>query len=56
MNTTQLDNGITNNYGVEPKLYYAQYPSPYQQRQYVIQGSIAALFVTSLVIVSTIIS
>ncbi|MEA5537068.1 photosystem II assembly protein Psb34 [Crocosphaera sp. XPORK-15E] len=62
--TTQLDNGLLNNYAVEPKPYYAQYPAPYQQRRYLIQGALlshsrsetAALFITSLVIVSAVIS
>ncbi|MEA5533963.1 photosystem II assembly protein Psb34 [Crocosphaera sp. XPORK-15E] len=56
MYTTQLDNGLTNVYAVENKTYYAEYPAPYQQRRYFVQGAIAALFVTSLVIVSALIS
>ncbi|ACK67815.1 conserved hypothetical protein [Rippkaea orientalis PCC 8801] len=54
--TTQLDNGILNNYAVEPNTYYAQYPAPYQQRRYLIQGAIAALLVTTLVLISAAIS
>ncbi len=54
--TTQLDNGILNNYAVEPQPYYAEYPAPFQQRRYLVQGAIAALFVTSLVMVSAVIS
>jgi hypothetical protein len=54
--TTQLDNGLLNNYAVEPKPYYAEYPAPFQQRRYLVQGAIAALFVTSLIIVSAVIS
>ncbi|ACB54644.1 hypothetical protein cce_5298 (plasmid) [Crocosphaera subtropica ATCC 51142] len=56
MYTTQLDNGLTNTYAVETKPYYAEYPAPYQQRRYLIQGAVAALFVTSLVMVSAVIS
>ena len=56
MYTTQLDNGLTNTYAVETKPYYAEYPAPEQQRRYLIQGAIAALFVTSLVMVSAVIS
>lgn len=56
MYTTQLDNGLTNNYAIETKPYYAQYPAPYQQRRYLIQGAIATFFVTSLVVVSAVIS
>ncbi len=55
MYTIQLDNGLTNTYAVETKPYYAEFPAPYQQRRYLIQGAIAAFFVTSLVIVSTVI-
>lgn len=54
--TTQLDNGILNNYAVEPNTYYAEYPAPYQQRRYLIQGAIAALLVTTLVLISAAIS
>jgi hypothetical protein len=52
MYTTQLDNGILNNYAVEPDLYYAVYPSPEQRRNYALKGAIATLFVTALVLVS----
>ncbi len=52
--TTQLDNGILNNYAVEPQPYYAEYPAPFQQRRYLVQGAIAALFITSLVMVSAV--
>lgn len=54
--TTQLDNGILNNYAVEPQPYYAEYPAPHKQRHYLFQGAIATLFVTTLVIVATVIS
>ncbi|MDJ0508532.1 MAG: ssl1498 family light-harvesting-like protein [Crocosphaera sp.] len=54
--TTQLDNGVLNNYAVEPQVYYAEFPAPYQLRRYLIKGAIAALFVTSLVILSATIS
>lgn len=54
--TTQVDNGLINNYAVEPEIYYAKYPAPYQQRRYLFQGMIASLFILGLIIVSTIIS
>ena len=54
--TTQLDNGLLNNYAAEPKPYYAEYPAPVQQRRYLVQGAVAALFVSSLVILSAVIS
>ncbi len=56
MYTTQLDNGLTNTYAIETKPYYAQYPAPYQQRRYLVQGAIAALFVIGLVAISAVIS
>ena len=44
--------GLTNNYAVEPILYYAQFPSVEQQRRYAFQGAIATLFVTALFLTS----
>ena len=56
MYTTTDERGILNNYSTEPKLYYAVFPSPEQQRRYVLQGAIATLFVTALVLVSLAVS
>ncbi len=50
--TTQLDNGILNNYAVEPEMTYAEYPGFYQQRSYLKQGAVAALFVSVLFLIS----
>ena len=52
MYTTQLDNGTLNNYAVEPKMTYAEYPAVYEQRRYIVQGAIAALFVAATVLIS----
>jgi hypothetical protein len=52
MQTTQLDNGLLNNYAVEPKTYYAVFPSPEQARNYALQGAIATLFVGALMAVT----
>jgi hypothetical protein len=52
MYTTTDENGILNNYAVEPRMSYAEYPAVYEQRRYLIQGAIAALFVTACVLVS----
>ena len=41
MYTTQLDNGITNNYAVEPKVSYEEYPAVYEQKRYLVQGAIS---------------
>jgi hypothetical protein len=56
MYTTQLDNGTLNNYAVEPKITYQEYPTVYEQRRYAITGAVAALFVTALVLVSVVVS
>jgi hypothetical protein len=52
MYTTVNEQGLLNNYAVEPDLYYAVFPSPEQRRNYALQGAIATLFVTALVLVS----
>ena len=52
MYTTQLDNGILNNYAVEPKITFEEYPAVYEQKRYIVQGAIAALFVTATVFLS----
>nr|WP_225938534.1 ssl1498 family light-harvesting-like protein [Leptothermofonsia sichuanensis] len=50
MMRTVNEEGLLNNYAVEPAVYYAEYPSPEQQRQYAFQGAIATLFVTALIL------
>ena len=52
MYTTQLDNGTLNNYAVEPKMTYAEYPAVYEQRRYIVQGAISALIVATTVLIS----
>ena len=49
MYTTTSENGILNNYAKDPEMYFAQYPSPEQQRRYLIQGWLAIGFVVSLI-------
>ncbi|EKU99146.1 hypothetical protein Lepto7375DRAFT_1161 [Leptolyngbya sp. PCC 7375] len=39
------DEGIVNNYALEPEVYEAKYPSPKQQRRYIVLGGAAVLFV-----------
>jgi hypothetical protein len=56
MYTTQLDNGILNNYAAEPEIYFAASPSVEQQRRYALQGGLAVLFVTTLLLVSLAVS
>jgi len=52
MQTVQLDNGVFNNYASETKFYLADYPAVYEQRRYLAQGAIAALFVAVTLIIS----
>jgi hypothetical protein len=45
MHTSQDERGLLNNFAVEPSLYFAEFPSAQQQRQYLIQGTVAVAFV-----------
>jgi hypothetical protein len=56
MYTTQVDNGTLNNYALEPKMTYAEYPTVYEQKSYFKQGAIATLLVTAIVFVSFVVS
>jgi len=56
MYTKQLDNGILNNYAVEPKMTYAEYPTVWEQKRYLQQGAVAAFLVSVLVLVSVAVS
>ncbi len=56
MYTTQLDIGTLNNYAVEPKMTYAEYPAVWEQKPYLQQGALAVLLVTALVLVSFLVS
>jgi hypothetical protein len=42
---TTSNEGLLNNYAVEPTVYYAESPSEWQQQRYAFQGAIATLFV-----------
>lgn len=48
--------GLTNNYAVEPSMYYSAFPSPEQARQYVLQGAAATLLVVGLILTSVVVS
>ena len=52
MYTTYSPEGTLNNYANEPEIYYATEPSPEQQRNYLNQGAVALLLVTSLTFLS----
>jgi hypothetical protein len=56
MYTTTNESGVLNNYATEPQMYFATYPSPEQQERYKIQGAIASLLVSALVLVSLAVS
>ena len=45
---TTNEEGLLNNYAVEPALYYAEFPTEYQQSQYLWQGAIATLLIATL--------
>lgn len=53
---TTDETGVLNNYAIEPKISYAEYPSISEQKNYAFQGAIAALFVSCLVITALVVS
>ncbi|MDX2228083.1 MAG: ssl1498 family light-harvesting-like protein [Leptolyngbyaceae cyanobacterium bins.349] len=42
---TTSNEGLLNNYASEPAMYYAEFPSEWQQQRYAFQGAIATLLV-----------
>lgn len=56
MYTTTDENGILNNYAVEPKVTYQEYPTVYEQKGYLVQGAIAAFLITAIVCISFVVS
>ena len=56
MYTTTDERGIMNNYAAEPDMYYAVSPSPEQKRNYLIQGALALVLVTSIVLTALAVS
>lgn len=44
------DEGLLNSYAIEPATYFAEYPTPKQQRRYIFQGAMATLLVTLTVL------
>ncbi|MBR8837158.1 MAG: ssl1498 family light-harvesting-like protein [Stigonema ocellatum SAG 48.90 = DSM 106950] len=49
---TTEDGGRLNNYANEPKVYGAEPPTEGQKRNYIIQGIVAAILVSSLIFVA----
>jgi len=43
------EEGSLNNYAIEPKMSTAEYPSPKQQRRYILLGAAATLLVALIV-------
>ncbi|MEC4818647.1 MAG: ssl1498 family light-harvesting-like protein [Scytonema sp. PMC 1069.18] len=52
MYTTVNEDGVLNNYPTEPKMYFAEHPAIWEQRQYIIQSVFATLLVVTLVVVA----
>jgi hypothetical protein len=48
--------GLSNNYGVEPTMYFASFPTPDEARQYLVQGIAAAGLVLGLILTSVAVS
>lgn len=46
------DEGLNNNYAIEPDMSSAEYPSPKQQRRYIFLGAGAILFVALIVVIA----
>jgi len=53
---TVNEEGILNNYAVEPPVYFAEYPSVDQQQRYLFQGAVAVLLVSSLILTALAVS
>ncbi|HEY9647264.1 MAG TPA: ssl1498 family light-harvesting-like protein [Chroococcidiopsis sp.] len=53
---TTNEEGILNNYAVEPAMYFAEYPSTQQQQTYAFQAAIAVLLVVSTVLTALAVS
>ena len=56
MRYTTDERGLLNNFAVEPIVYAAEFPSPDQQRQYLLQGAIAVLLVASALFTAFVVS
>jgi hypothetical protein len=52
MRYTTDDQGVMNNYALEPKTYFAEQPSKQQQIRYAIQGGLAITLLTALIAVA----
>ncbi|HEY9662983.1 MAG TPA: ssl1498 family light-harvesting-like protein [Allocoleopsis sp.] len=50
------DEGLLNNFAIEPDIYPSDYPSPFQQRQYKLWGAVAFFFVVMLLLTAVLVS
>lgn len=46
------DEGLINNYAIQPDMYPAEYPTPKQQRRYILQGAAAIVLVALTVLIA----
>lgn len=53
---TMDDEGLINNFAIEPDIYPSDYPSPRQQQQYMVLGATAFFFVVILLMTSVLVS
>lgn len=53
---TQDDEGLLNNFAVEPVIYSSEYPSSQQQKRYMLLGAGATLFVVLLTLIAFVVS
>jgi hypothetical protein len=49
MHTTKDEQGLLNNFAVEPKMYYSQEPTGKQKRNYFIQGALGFILLAGVV-------
>ncbi len=56
MYTTVNQDGVLNNYAPELPIYYAEYPTVWQQQRYALQGAVATLLVSLLILTSLAVS
>ncbi|MBW4520330.1 MAG: ssl1498 family light-harvesting-like protein [Scytolyngbya sp. HA4215-MV1] len=49
---TTNEEGILNNYAIEPAMYFAEYPTVYEQQRYMLQGAVAILLVTFISLIA----
>lgn len=50
------DEGLVNNFAIEPEIYPSDYPSLRQQRQYMVLGAAAFFFIVMLLLTAVLVS